>query len=277
MIYEILKENKFKIVFIYFLLIIQYCLVSLTPFLLGKAIDGLLQQENTDLLYFLTAEIVSLLIGFFLKRYDTKVFMKIFSDKAIKAIQILREKNVLPSKIVSRYQLVGFYSDFFEYSLPSILQASINASTALCILYYTDYRMGILSTFIFVLMITNNKIFSYKTQKVDLDIQHTKENITQKLMDNNEYKNDLNTLGANYVTKSNLDALNFFFNDSLSIIMHISVLLMLVYTQPSIGAITSTLMYADKVYGTTFNIFYFFMFMRNIENTNKLIKDVNHG
>jgi hypothetical protein len=122
-------------------------------------------------------------------------------------------------------------------------------------------------------MIYNNKILSYKTQKVDLDIQHTKETITQTLMDNQDYQPHLISLGNNYIKKSNLDALNFFLNDSLSIAMHISVLLMLVYTQPSIGAITSTLMYVDKIYGTTFNIFYFFMFMRGIENTDKLIKE----
>lgn len=116
MIIEILKENKFKIGFIYSLLIIQYALFALIPFLLGKAIDGLLQKDNTNLIYFLVAEISALFIGFFLKRYDTKVFMEIFAAKAIKAIQILRDKNVLPAKIAARYQLVGNYSDFFEFS-----------------------------------------------------------------------------------------------------------------------------------------------------------------
>lgn len=275
MITEILKENKFKIGLIYSLLVIQYNLFALIPFLLGKAIDGLLQKENASFIYFLSAEIIALVIGFFLKRYDTKVFMEIFSQKAIKAIQILRNKNVIPSKIVSRYQLVGFYSDFFEFSLPQILNAFISASTALAMLYYTDYRIGAISTILFIFMILNNKILSFKTQKVDLDIQHTKETITQNLMDNQEYKPQIIELGDNYVKKSNLDALNFFLNDSLSIAMHISVLLMLAYTQPSIGAITSTLMYVDKIYGTTFNIFYFFMFMRNIENTNKLIHQVD--
>jgi hypothetical protein len=273
MIFEILKENKFKIGFIYSLLIIQYCLFSLIPFLLGKAIDGLLQKENTNLIYFMLAEITALLIGFFLKRYDTKVFMQIFAQKAIKAIQILRDKNILPAKIATRYQLVGYYSDFFEFSVPQILQAFIGATTALAMLYFTDYRIGIISTILFGFMVFNNMKISYKTQKVDLDIQHTKETITHNLMENQEYQEDLNALGNHYIKKSNLDALNFFFNDGLSILMHISVLLMLVYTQPSIGAITSTLMYADKIYGTTFNIFYFFMFIRGIENTNKLIKE----
>jgi len=136
-----------------------------------------------------------------------------------------------------------------------------------------DYRIGIISSFLFILMILNNKILSHKTQKVDLDIQHTKEALTQTIMDNQDYQSTLVNLCNNYIKKSNLDALNFFFNDSLSILMHVSVLLILVYINPSIGAITSTLMYVDKIYGTSVNIFYFFMFMRSIENTDKLIKD----
>ena len=273
MIKEILKENKLKISLIYAMLIIQYGLFSLIPYLLGKTIDGLLIKDNFYLLVLLTAEITALLIGFFLKRYDTKVFMKIFCDKAIKAVQILRNKNIIPAKIAARYQLVGYYSDFFEFSLPQIIQAFIGATTALSMLYITDHKIGIIATILFIGMITVNKIYSYKTQKIDLNIQAEKENINHSLMENLEYKNYLQNLSQNYVRKSNLDAANFFFNDSLSIIMHLATMLILVYTQPTVGAITSTLLYVDKLYSVTFNIFYFFMFIRGIENTNKLINE----
>jgi ABC-type multidrug transport system fused ATPase/permease subunit len=273
MIKEILKENKLQITFIYAMLIIQYGLFSLIPYLLGKTIDGLLIKDNFYLLILLTAEITALLIGFFLKRYDTKVFMKIFCDKAIKAVQILRNKNIIPAKIAARYQLVGYYSDFFEFSLPQIIQAFIGATTALTMLYLTDHKIGILATILFIGMITVNKIYSYKTQKIDLNIQAEKENINHSLMENLEYKNYLQNLSQNYVKKSNLDAANFFFNDSLSIIMHLATMLILVYTQPTVGVITSTLLYVDKLYSVTFNVFYFFMFIRGIENTNKLINE----
>ena len=273
MIIEILKENKFKIGFIYSLLIIQYALFALIPFLLGKAIDGLLQKDNTNLIYFLVAEISALFIGFFLKRYDTKVFMEIFAAKAIKAIQILRDKNVLPAKIAARYQLVGNYSDFFEFSLPQIINAFISAGTALVMLFFADMKIGCVATILFMCMIFINKFYSFKTQSVDLQIQNNKENINHSLIENSEYKKYLEEMSQNYIRKSNLDAANFFFNDSISIIVHGCTMLILVCTQPTIGAITSTLLYVDKLYGVTYNIFYFFMFMRSIENTNKLIKD----
>jgi hypothetical protein len=245
------------------------------PYLLGKAIDYLLKKNSTGLVTLLIAEIAALLLGFFLKRYDTKVFMKIFCDKAIKAVQILRDKNILPSKIAARYQLVGFYSDFFEYSLPQIINSFIGAGTALTMLYITDHKIGLIASILFFLMILVNKIYSFKTQKIDLDIQNNKENVNHTLIENLEYKPHLINLSANYVKKSNLDAANFFFNDSLSIIMHVSIMMILVYTNPTVGAITSTLLYVDKLYGVTYNIFYFFMFMRSIENTNKLLHEMD--
>lgn len=275
MIREILKENKLQIILIYSLLIIQYGLFSMMPYLLGKAIDGLLSKDNFGLFTLLIAEIIALFLGFFLKRYDTKVFMKIFCDKAIKAIQILRDKNIIPAKITARYQLVGYYSDFFEYSLPQIINSFIGAGTALTMLYLTDHKIGMIATILFFFMVLVNKIYSYKTQKVDLKIQNDKENINHTLMENLEYQPHLINLSSNYIKKSNLDASNFFFNDSLSIIMHVSIMLLLVYTNPTVGAITSTLLYVDKLYGVTYNIFYFFMFMRGIENTNKLLHETN--
>jgi hypothetical protein len=275
MIKEILKENKLQISLIYSLLIIQYGLFSIMPYLLGKAIDGLLIKENSGLVLLLVAEIAALILGYGLKRIDTIVFMKIFCDKAIKAVQILRDKNMIPAKIAARYQLVGYYSDFFEYSLPQIINSFIGAGTALTMLYITDHKIGLIATVLFFFMIIVNKVYSFKTQKVDLDIQNNKENINHSLMENLEYKPHLINLSSDYIKKSNLDAANFFFNDSLSILMHVCIMLMLVYTNPTVGAITSTLLYVDKLYGVTYNIFYFFMFMRGIENTNKLLHEID--
>jgi len=66
MIKEILKENKLQIASIYSLLIIQYGLFAIMPYLLGKAIDDLLKKNSTGLVTLLIAEIAALLLGFFL-------------------------------------------------------------------------------------------------------------------------------------------------------------------------------------------------------------------
>lgn len=276
MILEIIKEFKWKLALIYPLLILQYSLFSLIPFLLGKAIDDLLKNNYKSFYLLIFVDIVALLIGYFLKRYDTRVYMNIFCKKAIKVILYLKEKNVIPSKIINRYGLVGYYSDFFEFSLPQIMQAIISVITSLIILFSTDYRIGLLCSIAFILMCLNNKICSFKTQKVDLNIQNKKEEITQSITDEKMPKEEIEKLCSHYIAKSDIDAGNFFCNDSLSIIMQATAILILINDNPSVGAITSTLMYADQIYAQSQRIFYFFMFMRSIENTNKLINE-NEG
>lgn len=271
MIIEILKENKLTIGFIYTLSIFQYTLQALLPFLLGKAIDGLLQGNKSNLIVLIIANTISLCLGFFLKRYDTKVYMTIFAKKAIKAIQILRKKNVPPSKITSRYQLVGFYSDFFEYSMPQAISASIKAITSMIILFVTNPIIGLLNSCIYLITIFIHQFCSKLIQKQDVNIQHIKEDIVQNIMDNKECEQPIQSLSNFYIKKSNLDAANFLANDSLSLVMHVSTILLLVYMQPSIGMVTSTLMYVEQLYGTTYSIFYFLLFVRGVENTNKFI------
>lgn len=273
MILDILKQYKWQLAVIYPLLIIQYVLMSLVPLWLGKAIDGLMQNDYKNLTILLAIDISALAIGTFLKRYDTRVFMKIFSEKAAKVVEMLTSKNTNPNKITNRYGLVGYYTDFFEFSLPQIIQASIGTATSLIILFYADYRIGIICGLLFILMCFCNLVNSYRTQKIDLDIQNLKEEITQKIMDRESSFGSIFNLGRKYIRKSDIDATNFFCVDSLSIIMHTSTMLLLVYTCPTIGVVTSTLMYADDIYAQSHKIFYFLMFMRGIENTNKLINE----
>ncbi len=271
MIIEILKENKLTIGFIYTLSILQYTLHALLPFLLGKAIDGLLQDDKSNLVVLVIANALSIFLGFYLKRYDTRVYMAIFAHKAIKAIQILRRKNVVPSKIASRYQLVGYYSDFFEYSLPQAISAFIKAMTSMVMLFVTNPIIGLINTLIYLITLFIHQKCSRLIQKQDMDIQHIKEDIVQNIMDNKEYEQPIHSLSKFYIKKSNIDATNFLINDSLALIMHLSTILLLVYIHPSIGMVTSTLMYVDQLYGTTYSIFYFLLFVRGVENTNKFI------
>jgi ABC-type multidrug transport system fused ATPase/permease subunit len=274
---EILKENYVKIGTIYAFLAIQYTLTALIPFTLGKAIDGLLTGQYHHFITFLAAEVTALIIGYTLKRYDTKVFMNIFSEKAIKAISILKAKQVEPTKIVTRYGLVASYSDYFEFALPQAINAIINGITAITMLCYTDSKIGAIAIIAYALMLTSTKILSHVIQKNELSLQHTRERITNTIVNGEDPTQDIRQLANNYVSRSNNDALNFFNTDLLSIALKVTIMIILTKEAHSIGTITSTLIYADKIYGTVINMYYYFMFQRSIENTDKLIHDDTNG
>jgi hypothetical protein len=274
---EILKENYVKIGTIYAFLAIQYTLTAIIPFTLGKAIDGLLIGQYHHFITFLAAEVTALIIGYTLKRYDTKVFMSIFSEKAIKAVSILKAKKVDPTKIVTRYGLVASYSDYFEYALPQAINAVINGITAIAMLCYTDSKIGAIAIIAYTLMITSTKILSHIIQKNEINLQHTRESITNTIMNGEDPTQDIRQLANNYVSRSNNDALNFFNTDLLSITLKVAIMIILTKEAHSIGTIASTLIYVDKIYGTVINLYYYFMFQRSIENTDKFINDDTNG
>lgn len=271
MIKDIFRENLLKIGLIYIFLIIQYTLTSLTPYLTGKAIDSLLRFSYSDLFIFLANEGAVITIGVLLKRFDTRVFMSIFTSKASQAIEQLRLRKVVETKILSRYHLVRTYSDFFEFSIPQILNAIISAATALVMITVADYSVGAVVSGLFLLMVLNNRILSYKIQKIDKDIQFRNEEINQQIISSQSVSGSLINLGKSFVRKSDLDAVNFFFNDLLGILMTLSVMFMLLDDHPTIGMIAANVLYVQRLHGVTYNIFYFFMFMRSIENTNDFL------
>lgn len=271
MIKDIFRENRLKIGLIYIFLIIQYTLTSLTPYLTGKAIDSLLRFSYSDLFIFLANEGAVITIGVLLKRFDTRVFMSIFTSKASQAIEQLRLRKVVETKILSRYHLVRTYSDFFEFSIPQILNAIISAATALVMITVADYSVGAVVSGLFLLMVLNNRILSYKIQKIDKDIQFRNEEINQQIISSQSVLGSLIDLGKSFVRKSDLDAVNFFFNDLLGILMTLSVMFMLLDDHPTIGMIAANVLYVQRLHGVTYNIFYFFMFMRSIENTNDFL------
>lgn len=271
MIKDIFRENRLKIGLIYIFLIIQYTLTSLTPYLTGKAIDSLLRFSYSDLFIFLANEGAVITIGVLLKRFDTRVFMSIFTSKASQAIEQLRLRKVVETKILSRYHLVRTYSDFFEFSIPQILNAIISAATALVMIMVADYSVGAVVSGLFLLMVLNNRILSYKIQKIDKDIQFRNEEINQQIISSQSVSGSLIDLGKSFVRKSDLDAVNFFFNDLLGILMTLSVMFMLLDDHPTIGMIAANVLYVQRLHGVTYNIFYFFMFMRSIENTNDFL------
>lgn len=273
MLKEIITEHKGKIGILYSILTTQYILAALIPHAFGKAIDGLINQQYQPFIIFLIMEAATLTLGYTLKRYDTKIYMKIFADKANKAINILRIKEATPAKIIERYRMVTSYNDYLEYAMPQMINASISAITALVILYTTDYKIGIAALTAYTMMLINNHIQSYKNQKTEIAIQKEKETIAKGIMASEEVSDQIKELSSNYVRKSNIDALNFFVTDGLSIGLKIATIFILISCSHTIGVITSTVMYIERLCGTAYNVYYYFMFVRGMENTNQFINE----
>jgi len=122
---EIFNENKIGIIFTYFLTLVEIFVISILPYLIGTAIDNLLESNYEGITKYSFAWIFFVLVATFRKRFDTRVFSAIYYKKALKTIDNLKNQNLDEKKISIRYGLVGIYSDFFEFTLPNASNSSI--------------------------------------------------------------------------------------------------------------------------------------------------------
>ena len=79
-IYSIIKDYRGPLLLIYLYIFTAQILFLFEPYIIGKAIDGLLHHDYMWLWCFLGVELIA--NGFIYKRmiYDTKVYIRIYND-----------------------------------------------------------------------------------------------------------------------------------------------------------------------------------------------------
>ena len=142
---EIFNENKIGIIFTYFLTLVEIFVISTLPYLIGTAIDNLLESNYEGITKYSFAWTFFVLVATFRKRYDTRVFSAIYYKKALKTIDNLKNQNLDEKKISIRYGLVGIYSDFFEFTLPNASKAVFSIIISIFMIIFLQYILSFYS------------------------------------------------------------------------------------------------------------------------------------
>jgi ABC-type multidrug transport system fused ATPase/permease subunit len=98
----------------------------LTPYLLGDAIDSLVEKSTRGLWIFACVAIFGLATGVFRRIYDTRTYGRIYRETATETVakEISREAPV--SQMTARANFVSEFSEFFEYMLPAALTSGVS-------------------------------------------------------------------------------------------------------------------------------------------------------
>lgn len=108
------------------LLALENVFSVLEPWLLGRAIDGLIAREYLGLAVFLVAANVALAIAIIRRRYDTRVFGRIFAENALEAVERENAATRAVGQVTARVSFVKEFTDFFEVMFPAAI-ASVAA------------------------------------------------------------------------------------------------------------------------------------------------------
>ena len=273
MIKDIFLSNRVKITCTYFLLLFEFVIFAIAPFLLGKAVDGLLEKDNGSFITYLLLLLVALFIGFFRRVYDTRVYSSIWGDRVKQTVKGLKQREVSQPKIISRYRLLYIYSDFFEYTIPNSLASFVEIIVAFFMIGFVVpiHIFFALFGLTFVSMLFYY-ILSFRIQKVDFNIQHLKEKIDAEIIDK-EAAVDVNIddITQQYIKKSDLEAAGWGLNDVCCVIAEVIVVLTIIAENQTTGTIMATLTYVWKLFTHTGCFSYYFNHKKQIEMADEFL------
>lgn len=142
MIESIFREYRYKLLLTYSLYALEMLGLLLRPWLLGEAVNGLLQQSYNGLLNLALVHAAWLLIGTWRHRYDSRTYSEIYTALVVKMVK--RNPNRKLSRLSAHSTLSRDVVDFLEFDLNYIIEAAYNILGALILLFFYDTRVVLL-------------------------------------------------------------------------------------------------------------------------------------
>jgi ABC transporter transmembrane region len=134
----ILRTHRWPILSVYALSALENTVCIAQPFVLGLAIDKLLQRSSAGLVLFIAQQVGYLTIGMLRRAYDTRVFSRIHAEVVTQIVLLQRRREVGISRIAARSAFSREFVEFFERQVPIMLQMAFLIFGGLAILALYD-------------------------------------------------------------------------------------------------------------------------------------------
>lgn len=240
-------DNWKKILFVYSIVLLETSLFSFQPSVLGWAVDDLVVGETYNIITY-SIFITSLLaIGTIRRVLDTRIYISIWKDAVLKAIEKMRLKNVSSEKIFARYNLTNYYVDAFEIVIPHMIKDTVFCITGIVMIFFISHIVGVLLLFLISVSIINYILIGKINVGITLDVQQGIEETQQAIEDKTE-RTPINKRGSLFIKRSDWDAYSYGINELCWIIASvISVLIVANHGLP-VGEIMATILYVDRIF-----------------------------
>lgn len=245
-IYEIFKQNRKQLSFIYLFMLITELSNLATPFLLGKSIDGLINGTWYWLIFLGLSYFVSNFFNYKRMVYDTKVYTKIYNSIVFR---FLKKNNVDVSTKMARtdmaHQIVGVLEGYVHYYIATI----VTIFGSIGFIYSENWRVGLLVTLGFILILLAVLVY-YKKIKQAIKVR------------NNQYEKKGDALEKGYVEsisffnrrrkleifESTLQGKNWFLIGSIkNLFLFLSIILLVTTTKNiTIGSVVTVYSYVNN-------------------------------
>lgn len=159
------NKYRLKIAGTLSLLTLERLMGVAVPFVLGVAINDLIEGSLRGVWWLVGLEFSALAIGTVRRLYDSRVYARVYSDVADSTAQ---RQDLSVSRRAARMSLARELVDFFEWDMPELLAASIGIVGALSMLIYMLPSVGGLSILVgllvgVVFVLSRGRMFSLNT------------------------------------------------------------------------------------------------------------------
>lgn len=152
-LYSIIKRRRLRVMFTWFLVLIENILMILLPLFIGYSIDGILNQNLQPLMMFTLILFCLVIISVARRFYDTRVYGDIRVELANIVERNLRSAplSVKDARLTMSRELV----DFLEEDLPSLLTALVQLVATVLILatFHINLALCVLAAGVTMLLI----------------------------------------------------------------------------------------------------------------------------
>lgn len=271
MLRETFKANRKWILFTYSVMLAEFILFALMPWLLGMAVDGLLEKNHNNFYLYGALSVVGLVVGIFRRQMDTRVFMGIWKRQAVDTIHGMKNREVDGPKIISRYRLVGTFADFFESTVPTAVGAVVDISVAFFMLFATLYWGGLVP---FITALVAMCVYYFVAKRIlviDRSLQKLKEKTDEKILESDEsVEPEFDGMRRDWIRRSDMEALSWGLNDLFWVVCEVFTVYWLLSTGESVGTVMAAIVYVDRLFSRTSMLAGYFNHQQEI----KMVKEV---
>ena len=225
------------------LLGIEQVLAVAEPFMLGVAINDLLNGSYRGILWLAGLEGARLLIGVIRRLYDTRVYAWIYSELANSTTG--HSSNTTISKTSAWVRLIQELVDFFEWEIPSLAAAIISLIGALLMLLFLSPVVGMLSLVVAGLIALVFQISRKRTFNLNYLLNNELERQVTTIERNNcqASKRHFRRLARWRIHLSDLEAMNFGIAELLLAGLIIGAIVLTVDHSIAVGTVFSIIAY----------------------------------
>jgi len=222
---KIIFRFKWKVLFTFFLVVIESVLEIFYPLLIGLAINDLLDNKYNGVIYLAVLGALSLIFGSARRFYDTRVYSGIYQNIASEMVNAERKKGSSVSKISARSTLLTEFVEFLENSMPDIIGGIISLTGILIILVTLNISVFLACIAVLLVMFTVYGLSGKLNYKLNAGYNTQLEKQVEVIESNKPefIKNHYKLLMKWNIKLSDLETLNYF-------IIWISVIALFVYT-----------------------------------------------